>query len=214
VYRGCGLHCENEEVYWPGKREPWQAQLPPTSRELALMLSRELDSLETLREEACERLKAEAKKHDIIDRLATIPGIGITRAAYLVAVVVTPFRFRSKRQFWSYCGFAVTTQSSADWVRQRGAWMRARSTRTRGLNTNRNPIMKDLFKGAALTILHLPDEHPLKVDYLQMLHRGMRPNMARLTLARKIAATALAIWKKQEVYDLAKRYKPPKSTAA
>jgi hypothetical protein len=31
--------------------------------------------------------------------------------------------------------------------------------------------------------------------------KGMRPEMARLTLARKIAATALAVWKKGEAFD-------------
>jgi hypothetical protein len=31
--------------------------------------------------------------------------------------------------------------------------------------------------------------------------KGMRADMARLTLARKIAALALAIWKKGEAFD-------------
>lgn len=214
VYRSRGLCCEGEDVYLAARREPWLAQLPPTSRELAEMLSHELDAIQKLRDHATERLAEEAGHHTIIDRLATVPGIGLVRSAYLVAIVVTPWRFRSKRQFWCYCGFAVMTQSSADWVRQKGHWVRAKATRTRGLNLNRNPVMKDVFKGAALSAMQMPDEHPLKQDYLQMLARGMRPNMARLTLARKLAATVLAIWKHEEVYDPSKRYRPPKSSAA
>jgi hypothetical protein len=35
----------------------------------------------------------------------------------------------------------------------------------------------------------------------------MRPEMARLTLARKIAAIALTLWKKEERFD-AKQLKP------
>ena len=47
-------------------------------------------------------------------RLATAPGIGLVRAAYIVAVVMTPHRFRTARQFWSYSGLAVMTRSSSD----------------------------------------------------------------------------------------------------
>jgi len=38
----------------------------------------------------------------------------MVRVAQLIAAVVTPHCFRSKRQFWSYCGLAVVTRSSAD----------------------------------------------------------------------------------------------------
>jgi hypothetical protein len=34
-----------------------------------------------------------------------------------------------------------------------------------------------------------------------LLDKGMEPEMARLTLARKIAAIAWAIWKKEERFD-------------
>jgi hypothetical protein len=39
----------------------------------------------------------------------------VVRVAQLIAAVVTPHRFRSKRQFCSYCGLAVVTRSSADY---------------------------------------------------------------------------------------------------
>ncbi|MBZ5686563.1 MAG: hypothetical protein LAP86_16150 [Acidobacteriia bacterium] len=34
-----------------------------------------------------------------------------------------------------------------------------------------------------------------------LLDKGMKPEMARLTLARKIAAIALTLWKKEERFD-------------
>jgi len=37
--------------------------------------------------------------------------------------------------------------------------------------------------------------------YLGLLDKGMRPEMARLTLARKIAAITLKIWKKGERFQ-------------
>jgi hypothetical protein len=43
--------------------------------------------------------------------------------------------------------------------------------------------------------------------YLGLLAKGMRPEMARLTLARKIAAVTLKIWKKGETFN-AEHLKP------
>jgi hypothetical protein len=34
-----------------------------------------------------------------------------------------------------------------------------------------------------------------------MLAAGIKPNLAKITLARKIVATVLSMWKHQEVYD-------------
>jgi transposase len=40
-----------------------------------------------------------SKKHKIVSTISTAPGIGPIRAAQIVAIVVTPNRFRTKRQF-------------------------------------------------------------------------------------------------------------------
>jgi transposase len=68
----------------------------------------------------------------------------------------------------------------------------------RGLNRNCNRRMKDVFIGAATGG---SQTEPYR-GYLQGLqNKGMRKEMARLTLARKIAAIALRIWKKGETFD-------------
>jgi len=77
----------------------------------------------------------EARKHAVYRLVKTCPGLGNVRTAQLLAVVVTPYRFPSKRDFWSYCGLAVVTRSSSDWVRARsGEWVKASIQQTRGLN--------------------------------------------------------------------------------
>ena len=78
--------------------------------------------------------------------------------------------------------------------------MRANRAMARGLNRNRQPILKAVFKGAATTVLADP-EHPLRTQYDKRLSDGARPNLAKLTLARKLATLALLLWKRQEVYD-------------
>ncbi len=47
-------------------------------------------------------------------------------------------------------------------------------------------------------------EHPLTQHYARLLEAGTKPPNARLTIARKIAALSLAMWKNQEAYDPAR----------
>ena len=64
--------------------------------------------------------------------------------------MVSPHRFRTKRQFWSYCGLGIVMRSSSDWVRDKnGQWQRAQVQQTRGLNLTHNHHLKAIFKGAA-----------------------------------------------------------------
>ncbi len=61
--------------------------------------------------------------------------------------------------------------------------------------------MKDIFKGAALSVLiHYPHD-PLRQHYDRLLEGGTSPSLARVTLARKIASISLALWKKKEPYQ-------------
>jgi hypothetical protein len=210
IFRSRGVWGMDEEAYDPKTREKWLAKLGPSQRRLAELVSQELDGLVEIAQQAKQRLQAESKKHAIIRRLATAPGIGPIRAAQVVATVVTPERFRTKRQFWSYCGLGIMMRTSADWVREGGRWVRAPVMQTRGLNHNRNPILKSVFKGAAMSVVQMTD-HPLKRAYERLLKAGSKPNLAQVTIARRIAAIVLAMWKHQENYDPAKQELPPRT---
>jgi hypothetical protein len=69
----------------------------------------------------------------------------------------------------------------------------------RGLNRNHNHDLKNLFKGAALSASTRPG--PLCDFYVALVEKGMRPSLARLTLARKMAAITLTMWKKGVSFD-------------
>src|SRR5207245_1391744 len=75
----------------------------------------------------------------------------------------------------------------------------------RGLNKDHNHDLKGLFKAAAITASVRPG--PFQDFYQALLEKGMKPTMARLTLARKIAAITLTLWKKGEGFD-AEKLKP------
>jgi transposase len=112
----------------------------------------------------------------------------------------TPFRFRTKRNLWPYAGLAVVTRSSADEQVHEGKVRRKRrAPLTRGLNRNHNPILKDIFKGAATAAMARPG--PLRDYYEASVGRGVKEDLAAVTLARKIAAIALRLWKKGELWD-------------
>jgi transposase len=161
-----------------------------------------LEGLQEVHDQAEALLLEQAAKTPEVRRLATAPGIAAIRASQIVAIVITPHRFRTKRQFWSYSGLAVVTVVSAEWEKDsRREWTRRKVPQTRGLNRNRHPMLKSVFKGAALAVITTMPQHPLHRAYQEHVKKGMDPALARLTLARRIAAAALAMWKTQEDYD-------------
>ena len=201
VYRSWAIPCAGTSVYTPRHRGEWLAQLvEPGVRIRAEHLYQQLDSLEPVRQAARRELLLESRKHAAVKLLRQIPAIGPIRAALLVALLQTPHRFRSKRQLWAYSGFAVEVHDSGEYRWVRGKLQRNRERITvRGLNDNHNKDVKNLFKSAALSASTRPG--PLHDFYRARVDHGMRPTMARLTLARKIAAITLTMWKKGANFD-------------
>jgi transposase len=201
VYRSWAIPCAGTSVYTPRHRDQWLAQLvEPGVRIRAEHLYQQLDSLKPVRLEARRQLLLESRKHAAVKLLRQIPSIGPIRAALLVALLQTPHRFRTKRQLWAYSGFAVEVHDSGEYRSVRGKLQRNRERITvRGLNDNHNKDVKSLFKGAAISASTRPG--PLHDFYVARVESGMRPTMARLTLARKIAAITLTMWKKGVSFD-------------
>src|SRR5579872_1881344 len=204
VYRGRGIACAGETVYAARHRSEWLEKLSEPGRcRRAERLYAQLDQLRVLRQQARHDLLEESRKHAASRRLCQIPSIGPVRAALLIALMQTPHRFRTKRQLWAYSGLAVETRDSAEYCVRDGQLQRARKRVTvRGLNANRNPHLKQLFKSTALSASIKPG--PFGDYYARLLEKGIKPALARLTLARKIAAITLVVWKKGERFDPAK----------
>jgi transposase len=208
LYRSRGVRVSGTKLYSARGREPLLPLLSEATRAAATTLYAQYDAVQEIRKQATKALVAEAQRHPISRVLATCPGLGPIRVAQLVPIVVSPTRFRTKRQFWSYCGLGIVMRSSSDWVRNKnGAWARADVQKTRGLNLNHNRVLKNIFKGAATVVItHMKDE-PLHQDYQRIIAAGTKPTLAKLTLARKIAAIALSMWKSKEEYAPTKHRK-------
>jgi len=201
LYRSWAIPCAGTSVYAPRHRAEWLAKIvEPGVRIRAERLYQQLDGLQSIRQQARRELLQESHQHPAVELLRQIPSIGPIRSALLVALLQTPHRFRSKRQLWAYSGFAVETHDSGEYRYVRGKVQRNRERITvRGLNDNHNHDLKNLFKGAAISASTRPG--PLHDFYVARVAQGMRPTMARLTLARKVAAITLTMWKKGVSFD-------------
>ena len=207
LYRSRGIACRGTQVYSPSRRTSWVDQLQEAGvHQRAELLYQHLDLPGRLRREAKRALLAESRKHLVSRILRPVPGLGPVRIAILLAMVQTPFRFRSKRLFWAYVGLGLVTRISAEFAVVNGQLKRSgKAPAIRGLNPNHQRELKEIFKSAASAAVHRPG--PWQQFYQRRVEAGRKPELVRLTVARKLAAVTLHLWKKGERYDV-KHLKP------
>jgi transposase len=198
--RGRGFTVDRSQLLEAEERRELIAQLPAERRLRAQLHGELVDRTEQLRQQALEQLTQQAHRCSDVRRLLDVPGLGVIRAAQIVAAVITPHRFRAREQFWSYCGLAIVTRSSSDWIPKGREMVRSARALPRGLAPG-NSTLKCAFKGAARDVVRRHPAHPWAVAFQRAVDAGQRSNLALLTLARKIAETVLHIWKHEEVYD-------------
>jgi transposase len=201
LYRSWAIPCSGKQVYAVRQRAAWLDKIREAGvRRRAEFYYQQLDALRSLRQEVRRDLLAESATHQATKRLRQIPSIGPIRAALLMALLQTPHRFRTKRQLWAYSGLGIETHDSGEHRYVDGELRRSKKKASvRGLNRNYNRDLKNLFKGAAMQASVQPG--PLREFYVALLGKGIRPEMARLTLARKMAAITLTMWKKGVDFD-------------
>jgi transposase len=207
LYRSWAIPCTGKQVYAPRHRSQWLGKISEAGvHRRAELYYQQLDALRALRQQVQRELLEESKKHKASKLLCEIPSIGPIHAALLIAILQTPHRFRSKRQLWAYGGLGIETHSSADHRYVHGHLQPSKKpVSLRGLNRNHNHELKNIFKGAA--IIAASKAGPFQEFYAALAAQGIRPEMARLTLARKIAAITLTVWKKGVCFD-AQHLKP------
>jgi len=201
IYRSWGIPCAGQQVYAPRYRAEWLAKISEAGvRRRTELYYQQFDALAALRQGTRRELLAEARKHPAMRLLRQIPSIGPIRAALLIALIQTPNRFRTKRQLWAYCGLALRTYTSGEYRFVGGQLKRSKKVlAVRGLNINHNHDLKNIFKGAATRAAAVAG--PFQDFYQACVARGMKPHLARLTLARKIASITLLVWKKGVRFD-------------
>jgi transposase len=200
LYRGRAIDCRGHEIYRQDRRQQWLAKLTERGgQRRASYLYDELRELKALRQKAKLEMVQEARRQAAYRLLKSVPKLGPVSVAQIMAIVGTPHRFRSKRQFWTYVGLAVVTRSSAEQELVNGVLRRSRRPlATRGLNRNHNHTLKRVFKSAATSACR---SGPFQPAYEARLQRGIDPALARLTIARQMAEITLTIWKRGELFQ-------------
>jgi len=201
LYRSWAIPCAGQQVYAPRHRAEWLGKITEASvRRRAELYYQQFDALLLLHQQARRELLAESRKHNATKLLRQIPSIGPIRAALLLALLQAPHRFRTKRQLWAYSGLALKTSASGEYRFVEGQIKRSKKLiAIRGLNKNHNHDLKNIFKGAAIRAAAVAG--PFQDFYAALVAKGLKPPMARLTLARKIAAITLLVWKKGVRFD-------------
>lgn len=201
IYRGRAISYKGHDIYRQDQKGQWLKKLKePGLRLRAEFLYEQLEFLRPQRQKAKLAMLREARRQAAYRWLLSVPRLGPVSVAELLAIVGTPHRFRSKRQFWTYVGLAVVTRSTADQEVVNGVLRRSRRPiATRGLNHNHNHLLKRVFKTAATGACH---SGPFAAGYEARVQRGIDPALARLTIARQIAAITLSVWKRGELFNV------------
>ena len=200
LYRGWGILCTGTQVYTRRHREQWLRRLrrrrAPPSRAVVSAVGWTAGFAAHSARRTFSRESETSGCENIAPGSFDRPASG----RQLLALIQTPYRFRSKRQLWTYSGLGVETHDSAQHRYVDGQLQRSKKPQQiRGLNQNHNHDMKNIFKSTALSATGRAA--PLQDFYEGLLAKGMKPEMARLTLARKIAAITLTLWKKGGRFD-------------
>jgi transposase len=203
LFRSRAIACSGRDVYYSRNRCEWLAKLKEGGLLIrAEFLYKQLDHLRSVRRDAKKAMLEEARRHSAFKKLCGVPGLGPVRVTQVIAAVGSPHRFASRRQFWAYCGLSVVTRTSSDYEYEGGLVRRRRTAaKTRGLTREYSRRLKLVFKAAAI---EAQKDEQIKSIYTRQVEKGIRPEMARLTVARKLAAVTLRVWKSGEAYDESK----------
>jgi len=170
------------------------------SQSVARAYLTQLETATKLAMEARAMLIAAASEFPPFGLLQTIPYIGEIRSAQLIGIIGDPARFGSLRRFWAYGGLGVVQRSSSDHRTDSGRVVRSQRARGIRLQRSGNRLLKKILRDAALYASVGRGE--FRRLFNRHVARGKSPAIARLALARTIAAVVLAVWRSRLSYDV------------
>ena len=138
------------------------------------------------------QLQAVAEQTPLVERLQSIPGIGLMTSTALVAFIGNVERFPSGRHFASYLGLTPREYSSG-LKRRLGRISKRGDSYLRML----------LIHGARSVLCHAKKatEHDHLRTWALALERRAKHNKAAVALANKLARIAWAVWKRGRDFE-------------
>jgi transposase len=163
-----------------------ESGIPDSLRSTIAAACDEIESLGAQIRQAERQLEALAEQTPAVERLRSVPGIGLMTATALVAFVGDVQRFPSGRHFASYLGLTPRERSSG--MRQRLGRISKRGD---------SYLRMLLIHGARSVLCHAKKakSHDRVRAWAVGLQGRMKHNKAAVALANKLARIAWAVWK-------------------
>ena len=169
-----------------------ESGLPDSLRSTMASACDEIESLGVRIRDAERQLEALAEQTPVVDRLRSVPGIGLMTSTALVAFVGDVQRFPSGRHFASYLGLTPREYSSG---------LRHRLGRISKRGDSYLRLL--LVHGARSVLCHArkASSHDRLRTWALALQKRSRHNKAAVALANKLARIAWAVWKRGREYE-------------
>jgi transposase len=169
-----------------------ESGLPEALRPVLAEAAREIGELERRVKEVEHSLEAMASTSPVVERLRTIPGVGLLTATALVAFVGDVHRFPSGRHLASYLG--LTPRESSSGLRRRLG----------GISKRGDPYLRMLLIHGARSVLCHAKRATREPDRLRTWalerERLRGHNKAAVALANKLARVVWAVWYREREF--------------
>lgn len=169
-----------------------ESGLPDSLRATVAAACSEIESLGERIRDAERQLEALAEQTPVVERLRSVPGIGLMTSTALVAFVGDVQRFPSARHFASYLG--LTPREYSTGLRRRLGRISKRGD---------SYLRLLLVHGARSVLCHAKKatSHDRLRTWALALQKRSRHNKAAVALANKLARIAWAVWKRDREYE-------------
>lgn len=164
------------------------AKLEEVSKQRTEVLRRSVAILTGQIAELDQQLETLCQGEPVIERLTTVPGVGLIVAAAFVSVIDEARRFGNAHQVESYLGL-VPSEETTGGRRRLGAISKAG-----------NSYVRALLVEAAWSVLRSKEDDPLR-RWARQVVRRRSPRIGVVALARRLAGILWAIWRDGTVYD-------------
>ena len=195
-YAACysqGIMVSKRDFLQPEYRETWVSQLPKPHREQLEILAIGVDRVVQQATLAKRLLIRRARKFKTIGHWNELPGVAWIRSSTLFAYLDTPWRFKTPKKLWKYCGIGLRRFASGSDKNGNPKPGKLKMHR----NVNRK--LKVSILGAAMDAIKL-DNNEFSDHYQRMVHHGVTPTNARHTVARKMLTAMFGMWKTDTSY--------------
>lgn len=173
-----------------------KTDIPPEAKDMAALLGRQIEELDTRIKEIDVKLNAAHKANEVSQRLATIPGVGPVTALTL-AIEIDPNAFESGRHLAAWAGLTPREHSTAG--KQR---MGERARERGGISRAGNERLRVLLVAGATSVINAAMRPGSKqmTDWLRDLLARKPRKVVAVALANKMARVAWAMMTRGEVY--------------